>query len=205
MGVGAGFGVASEAEARWSGAVPPLETKTKLINKTIRNSGYMDRSFNGQYRVPKTPIFATSLDGHQKRIRFQNSPFQKTKFILSRDEVPELHRERLLVQSLSLWFLPDLDSLDLFKGQPIPRSIINPGGRRTRVSGDPLRNLDSAARIHVFGDPRRTEAVTTNSFQDPAGLRPFLNQLQHTPTAQASRFNRFSILAEGRKKWSTWI
>jgi hypothetical protein len=65
------------------------------------------------------------------------------------------------------------------------------------MSGDPLRDLDCAARIHVFGDARRTEAVTTNSFQDPAGLRPFLNQLQDTPTIQASRFNRFSIFAEG--------
>jgi hypothetical protein len=78
MGVGAGFGVASEAEACWPGAVPPLETKTKLINKTIRNSGCMDRSFNGQYRVPKTLIFATSLDGHQNvRYSWQNL-LQKT-------------------------------------------------------------------------------------------------------------------------------
>src|SRR5258707_12898893 len=77
--------------------------------------------------------------------------------------------------------------------------------RRTRVSGDPLRDLDGAARIHVFGDSRRTKAVTTNSFQDPAGLRPFLNQLQDTPTIQLSQFNCFTILAEGRKKWSTRI
>jgi hypothetical protein len=34
--------------------------------------------------------------------------------------------------------------------------------------GDRLRDLDGATRIHVFGDVRRTEAVTTNSFQ---GLR----------------------------------
>ena len=93
--------------------------------------------------------------------------------------------------------LPDLHSLDLFKGQLDPGSIINPGGRRTRMSGDPLRHLDCAARIHVFGDACRSEAMTTNSFQDPAGLRPFLNQLQDTPTIQASRFNRFTILAEG--------
>jgi hypothetical protein len=73
------------------------------------------------------------------------------------------------------------------------------------MSGDPLRDFDGAARIHVFGDARRSEAVTTNSFQDPAGLRPFLNQLQDTPTIQTSRFNRFSILAEGRKKWGIWI
>ena len=43
----AGVGFASEAEACWPGAVPPLETKTKLINKTIRISECMDRSFKG--------------------------------------------------------------------------------------------------------------------------------------------------------------
>jgi hypothetical protein len=36
------------------------------------------------------------------------------------------------------------------------------------MSGNPLRDLDGAARIHVLGDTRRTEAVTTNSFQHPA-------------------------------------
>ena len=50
------------------------------------------------------------------------------------------------------------------------------------MSGDPLRDLDGAARIHVFGYARRTETVTTGSFQDSAGLRPFLNRLQDTPT-----------------------
>jgi len=39
MGVGAGFGFASDAEACWPGAVPPPQTKTKLINKTIRSIG----------------------------------------------------------------------------------------------------------------------------------------------------------------------
>jgi hypothetical protein len=73
------------------------------------------------------------------------------------------------------------------------------------MSGDPLRNLDGAARIHVFGNARRSEAVTTNSFQDPACHRAFLNQLQHTPTIQASEFNRFTILAKGRKQWSTRV
>ena len=73
------------------------------------------------------------------------------------------------------------------------------------MPGDPLRDLDCASRIHVFGDARCSEAVTTNSFQDPAGLRPFLNQLQDTPTIQASRFNRFTILGKGRKQGSTWI
>ena len=48
--------------------------------------------------------------------------------------------------------------------------------------GDPLRDLNCAARIHIFGNARRTEAVTTNSFQNPASFRPLLNQLQHTPT-----------------------
>ena len=101
--------------------------------------------------------------------------------------------------------LPDLHSLNLLKGQLVPRSIINPGGRRTGMSGDPLSDLDCAARIHVFGNTRRTEAMTTNSFQDPAGLCPLLNQLQDAPTIQASEFDRFTILAEGRKKRSTRI
>jgi hypothetical protein len=39
------------------------------------------------------------------------------------------------------------------------------------MSGDPLRDLDCAARIHVFGDARRTEAVTTNSFFRFSGSR----------------------------------
>jgi hypothetical protein len=102
-------------------------------------------------------------------------------------------------------FLPDLHALDLFKGQLVPGSIINAGGRWTGMAGDPLHDLDGAPRIHVLGNTRRTEAVTTNSFQDPAGLGPFLNQLQDTPAIQASQFNGFTILAEGRKKRSTWI
>ena len=81
----------------------------------------------------------------------------------------------------NLLFLPDLHSLNLFNGQLVPRSIINPGGRRTGMAGDPLRDLDCAARIHVFGNPRRTEAVTTNSFQDPARLRPFLRGRLKSP------------------------
>jgi hypothetical protein len=72
-------------------------------------------------------------------------------------------------RNLNLVFLSDLNSLNLLKGQPVPRSIINPGGRRTGMARDPLRDFDGAARIHVFGDARRAEAVTTNSFQDPAG------------------------------------
>ena len=89
----------------------------------------------------------------------------------------KIRLERLEARSLNFLFLPDLHSLNLFKGQLVPRSIINPGGRWTGMSGDPLRDLDCAARIHVFGDARRSEAVTTNSFQDPARSRPFLNQL----------------------------
>ena len=111
--------------------------------------------------------------------------------------------ERLEARNLNLLFLPDLHSLDLFQGQPVPRSIIYPSGRWTRVSGDPLRNFDGAARIHLFGNTRRPEAVTTNSFQNAASLRPFLNQLQHTTTIQASRFNRFAILAKGRSWFHT--
>ena len=45
-----------------------------------------------------------------------------------------------------------------------PTTKVEFGGRRTRMSGDPLRDLDCAARIHVLGNTRRTEAVTTNSF-----------------------------------------
>jgi hypothetical protein len=71
------------------------------------------------------------------------------------------------------------------------------------MSGDALGDLDCAARIHVFGNARRSEAMTTNSFQDPARLRPFLNQLQDTPAIQASPVQCFMILAKGRKKWST--
>ena len=117
----------------------------------------------------------------------------------------KIRLERRDARNSNLSFLPDLHSLDLFKGQHVPGSIINPGGRWTGMAGDPLRDLDGAARIHVFSDTRRTETVTTNSFQNPASLRAFLNQLQDAPTIQASRFNRFTILAEGRKKWSTWI
>ena len=82
-----------------------------------------------------------------------------------------------LAPKLNLSILPDLHSLDLFKGQPVPGSIINPGGRWTGMAGDPLRDLDGSARIHVFGDAGRTETMTANSFQDPARLRPFLNKL----------------------------
>jgi hypothetical protein len=64
------------------------------------------------------------------------------------------------------------------------------------MAGDPLRDLDGAPRIHVFGNARCTKAVTTNSFQDPAGLRAFLDQLQNAPTIQTSLFDRFTILAE---------
>jgi hypothetical protein len=80
-----------------------------------------------------------------------------------------------------------------------PGSIINPGGRRAGMAGDPLRDLDCPARIHVFSDARRTEAVTTNSFQDPACLRPFLDQLQDTRTIRASLFNRSRFLPKEGK------
>jgi hypothetical protein len=42
MGVGAGVGFGSEAEAFWPGAVPALETKAR-ISKTIRITGCMER------------------------------------------------------------------------------------------------------------------------------------------------------------------
>ena len=79
------------------------------------------------------------------------------------------HRAKSPARNSNLLCLTDLHSLHLFKGQRVSRSIINPGGRRTRMSGDPLRDLDCVARIHVFGNACRTEAVTTNSFQKPAG------------------------------------
>jgi hypothetical protein len=41
------------------------------------------------------------------------------------------------------------------------------------MSGNPLRDLDGAARIHVLGDTRRTEAVTTNCFSIPLVLVSF--------------------------------
>ena len=40
--------------------------------------------------------------------------------------------------------------------------------------------------------------MTTNSFQDSACPRPFLDQLQDTPTIPASLFNRFTILHQDR-------
>ena len=39
MGVGAGVGFAGEPEAGWLGAAPPLETKARIISKTIRIIG----------------------------------------------------------------------------------------------------------------------------------------------------------------------
>jgi hypothetical protein len=65
----------------------------------------------------------------------------------------------LLAQNSNCSFLPDLHSFDLFKGQPVPGSIINPGGRRTGMAGDPLRDLDGAPRIHIFGNARRTRKL----------------------------------------------
>jgi hypothetical protein len=41
------------------------------------------------------------------------------------------------------------------------------------MSGDPLRDLDCAARIHVFGNARRSEAVTTTRFRIPLVLARF--------------------------------
>src|SRR5271166_7185028 len=43
MGVGAGVGFAGVAEACWPGAVPPLETKTRIISKMIRIAGWIKR------------------------------------------------------------------------------------------------------------------------------------------------------------------
>jgi hypothetical protein len=80
-----------------------------------------------------------------------------------RDTAEDTRYANQEVRNSNLLFLPDLHSLNLLKGQLIPGSTINPGGRWTRISGDPLRDLDGAARIHVLGNPRRSKAVTTNS------------------------------------------
>jgi hypothetical protein len=42
IGVGAGVGFAGDAEAGWLSAVPALETKARIISKTIRISGRME-------------------------------------------------------------------------------------------------------------------------------------------------------------------
>ena len=113
--------------------------------------------------------------------------------------------EKARCENSYLLFLPDLHSLNLLKGQLVPGSIINPGGRRTGMSGDALSDLDRAARIHVFGNARRTETVTTNPFQDPAGLGPFLGPAStHSCDPGVSR-SMFPILSKGRKKWSTGV
>jgi hypothetical protein len=39
IGVGAGVGFAAGGEAGWLGAAPPLETKARMINRTIRIIG----------------------------------------------------------------------------------------------------------------------------------------------------------------------
>src|ERR1700760_3111712 len=54
--------------------------------------------------------------------------------------------KRLWSQNSNRSFLPDLHSLDLFKGQPVPGSIINPGSRWAGMAGDPLRDLNCSPR-----------------------------------------------------------
>ena len=68
------------------------------------------------------------------------------------------------------------------------------------MAGNPLRDLDGASRIHVFGNARRSEAVTTDSFQDSAGLRPFLDQLQDTPTIQGVSVQPFHDSSRRKEK-----
>src|SRR5271166_3386808 len=43
MGVGAGVGFTGEPEACWPGAVPLLENKARIINRTIRITGCIER------------------------------------------------------------------------------------------------------------------------------------------------------------------
>jgi hypothetical protein len=83
----------------------------------------------------------------------------------ARGSVPLVaHRAR----KSNLLFLPDLHSLNLLEGQLVPRSIINPGRRRTCM-GDPLRDLGCAARIHVLGNARRTEAGLSSKWTENRG------------------------------------
>jgi hypothetical protein len=52
------------------------------------------------------------------------------------------------------------------------------------MASDPLCDLNGAARIHVFGNARRTEAVTTNSLQDPDKRFVCWDYAHALPTAQ---------------------
>jgi hypothetical protein len=58
------------------------------------------------------------------------------------------------------------------------------------MSGDPLRDLDRAARIHVFGNARRTEAVTTPAStrsDDPGvSIQSFHDSCRRTETVEHS-------------------
>jgi hypothetical protein len=45
---------------------------------------------------------------------------------------------KTLAQNSNFLFLPELHTLDLFKGQPVRRSSINPGGRRAGMAGGPF-------------------------------------------------------------------
>jgi hypothetical protein len=47
------------------------------------------------------------------------------------------------------------------------------------MSGDPLRDLQCADRIHVFGNARRTEAVTTNAHRGNGADLQFNNGFIH--------------------------
>ena len=113
----------------------------------------------------------------------------------------ELRGERLWAQNSNLSLLPDLHSLDLFKSQPVSGSIINPRGRRTGMSGNPLRDLDCAARIHVFGDARRAETVTTDSFLGFRWPSPVSQPASRdSPTIQAPLFQPFYDSCQRKEK-----
>jgi hypothetical protein len=68
------------------------------------------------------------------------------------------------------------------------------------MPGDPLRDLDGAARIHVLGDARRSEAVTTNSFSGSRWLPRFLNQFQDTPGDPGVSISMFRDFCRRKEK-----
>src|SRR5271166_2328914 len=64
-GTGVGVGFASEAEACWPGAVPPPETKTKLITKTIRFASFFGKCLDTYYHTPlHTPFLTPPTQTH---------------------------------------------------------------------------------------------------------------------------------------------
>jgi len=70
--VGGGVGFAGEAEACWPGAVPPLETKARIISKTIRITGCMERkrgSERAAHSVLRLELLPRALPHHGRAHR----------------------------------------------------------------------------------------------------------------------------------------